>query len=359
MKHYKKYNSNTLAGTASQSWFESDGNVTKSIVLLKITNGGRYNYSLTYSNTIDSTFADGCHSRVNKVLDEWKIHSLKVGRCKECDMNSFSEIYDIKDMYFNGEKHKTVNPGEIFHTDETSIEFEKGEYIAIIMEFSGCQLPCHEEAQYPTFVMENGKYKPNKHTPVPVMTGCDRIATKKLGFFGDSITQGIGPTPNSYTHYVAVLSKKLSDEYSYWDIGIGFARASDAASDGAWALKAKSVDIITVCFGVNDILMNGAKAKDIVINALETIVKYLKAENIKVILQTVPPFDYNEEQTKVWNEINEYILNNMKEKVDLIFDVRPILSGDRPETAKFGGHPNEEGSELWGIALAKAMQTLL
>ena len=74
-EYFKKYVSNTFAGSASQSFFESDGGRKKARVYYKMFEGGKFDYSLLYSNITDSTFADGSHSVCNMNLEEWEIYS--------------------------------------------------------------------------------------------------------------------------------------------------------------------------------------------------------------------------------------------------------------------------------------------
>jgi hypothetical protein len=52
------------------------------------------------------------------------------------------------------------------------------------------------------------------------------------------------------------LPEKLPERCSVWDLGIGYARAADAATDGEWLKRAKQCDKVHVCFGVNDTLRN-------------------------------------------------------------------------------------------------------
>lgn len=179
------------------------------------------------------------------------------------------------------------------------------------------------------------------------MIGCNREVNKKIAFFGDSITQGIGTANNSYMHWNSLLAKKLGDKFSYWNLGIGYGRANDAASKGAWFYKANTCDIIFVCFGVNDILMG--QSQEQIKNDLRVIVESFKANGKKVILQTIPPFDYEGQNIQKWHRINSYIKNELKYIADFIYDNNPILSKDNqyPHMAKYGGHPNESGCIAW------------
>jgi lysophospholipase L1-like esterase len=194
--------------------------------------------------------------------------------------------------------------------------------------------------------------------PLATMIGCDRPVKKRIGFIGDSITQGIGTPKNSYEHYADVIAHTLGDSYSYWDIGIGYGRANDAATDGAWLFKAKQLGIVTVCFGVNDIFRQFNA--DQIIASLERIMEKLHAAGVKVLIQTVPPYDYAGAMIEKWNKVNDHIRSSMADRADGFFDVVPVLqkSEDEPHLAGYGGHPNSIGNRLWGEALAPAVAEL-
>ena len=151
----------------------------------------------------------------------------------------------------------------------------------------------------------------------------------------------------------------MGEENAYWNLGIGFGRANDMASLGAWFKKALQNDILIVCYGVNDIMQGFSKEQ--VKADLKTIATELKRAGKRVIFQTVPPFDYNSEKKVIWQEVNEYIKNDLAKIVDFVFDVVPYLgkSKEEPQMAKFGGHPNEEGCAIWGNALFSELKKIL
>lgn len=362
MEYFEKYTSNTYAGSGNQLYFGTNGKVKVGRVFYKISVGGSFNYSLLFSNIIDSTYADGKVSHKNLICDEWTIHGMKLGRCKELfvpgditKMVTEDVDYDFKEVSFKGEKTKKVMPGEFFTTDPLMMTFDKGDYLCLEVTFSGEMIPYHEESLLPVLVKEGDKFRYSKFMPFASMIGCDRDVKSRISYLGDSITQGIGAKPNSYLHWNAILSDKLGDNYSYWNLGIGFGRANDAASDGAWLYKAKQSDIVFVCYGVNDIL-RGLSEEQIKAD-LTCITETLKACGKKVILQTIPPFDYTGDYIGKWNRLNSYILDELKNKVDFVFDNRGILGNkDNPEKAIYGGHPNEEGGDIWARALFNELE---
>ena len=338
----QNFTSNTLVPSSNQSWFQGDGKVHKGRIFYKVFAGGTYNYSFMFVNAIDSTYANGSHSYANIPLDEWNINSLSIYIAKELT-NNLNEKSKIT-LTFNGKKNKTVIPKEIFYTDTVNLTCEKNDYICLEIEFSGNgKIPYMEEMMIPSFLYENGKWIESRQTPLCASILCDRPVQKKIGFFGDSITEGIGVANNSYKWWCSQIAELTGEKYSYWDIGIGFGRAQDAASCGSWLEKAKTLDTVTVCFGVNDICQGFNE--ETVKNALYTVVTELKNAGVRVVLFTVPPFDYNSEKEQIWRNVNAYIKTELAKMVE-VFDTVSIWGDKAPDEhrAIYGGHPNEQGS---------------
>lgn len=360
------YASNTLASSGNQYYFETDARIIqKGRVFYKLACGGRYKYSLLFTNIIDSTYSDGSKSRKNLVCGEWVIHKASVAQCKkdifDRDFLSGDGAQDInagiggfKQLTFNGNYEKAVTAGEVFYCDSFEFTAEKDEYLCFEMEFSGAMLPYHEESIIPIFKCIDGKWIYDKTMPLPACVGCDRSVKAKIGFLGDSITQGIGTEINSYKHWNALIAEKHGTDYSYWNLGIGFGRANDAADKGIWLKKALMNDIVFVCFGVNDILQ-GFGADDVK-RDLDIIADTLLGAGKTVVFQTLPPFNYWGDLIGKWQEINRYIKEDIAKRAAFVFDCVPILGeGEFMHCSKYGGHPNETGCGLWADALYRAL----
>lgn len=363
--YFDNYVSNTYAGSGNQYFFTMPKHeVSCGRLFYQITEGGSYRYSVLFSNTIDSTYENGGISRKNMVCAPWKIHSAKIGRCKSipckkelCDIVMGTDIIvsDLINLRFDGNLTKEVSSGELFASDPVEYTFQKGEYLCLELTFSGTQIPYHEETLLPVYIKKENSWQYAKQMPFASMIGCDRAVSEKIGYFGDSITQGIGTKENSYSHWNALLSEKLGNQYSYWNLGLGYGRASDAASDGIWMKKAMQNDIVFLCFGVNDILQG--QSEEQIKADLTCIVNELKQADIKVILQSIPPFDYGETQIGKWKRLNQFIKDKLKNKVDFFFDAALILGDeDAPQNAKYGGHPNVHGCQIWAEALFHALR---
>ncbi len=361
MEFFEKYVSNTIAGSGNQSYFisEDENALQKGRVLYKIFAGGEYEYSLLFSNIIDSTFADGTHSHKNLIVDAWTIVEARVGITPYCDAKTVEEPAVMHTLTFGGKTRKDVAPGEFFASDPITLAPKKNEYLCLEISFKGRMIPYHEETLLPTFVFDGEKYIPSNRHPFASMIGCTRKVEKRVGFLGDSITQGLGTRINAYHHWNAVAAENIGDKYAYWNLGLGYGRADDAASDGAWLFKAKQNDVIVLCYGVNDIF-RGFTTEQIKKN-LTTIIDILHANGIKVVLQSVPPFDYSGAYIDMWSDVNAYIRGTLNGRADMFFDAAKYLSKseDEPHMARYNGHPNADGCLIWGEALSAELKKFL
>jgi len=359
MQYFEKYTSNTVAGSSNQRHFSTEGKTLTSRVFYKIAAGGRYGYSILFSNTIDSTFSDGSLCHKNYVCDEWTICSARIGKCEfipdrplgELVMDEDIKITDTVALTFDGSASKTVAPGGFFACDEVELSFEEGQYLCLELTYSGNEVPYHHETILPVYTNDGEGWKYTNLAPLASMVGCTRKVKRRIGFMGDSITQGCGTTPNGYRHWNAILSERLGTHNAYWNLGIGFGRADDAASDGAWLYRAKQNDAVFVCYGVNDILQGFSE--EVIKKNFTVIVDTLKKRGITVVLQTVPPFDYRGDNIGKWERINDYIKTELVHHADYIFDSSAVLSksADEPHNSKYGGHPSDEGCAVWAEAL--------
>ena len=358
MDFFKTYTSNTTAGSANQSFFASDGAAHTARVYYKLYRGGEYRYSLLFSNTTDSTYADGSDSRCNMTAPAWELLGVRVGLVPDVTMEKATEPAVFTALTFDGKTARTVEGALSFSSDPVTLCAAAGEFLCVELSYRGKRIPNHKELQIAAFVLADGAWVPSVDLPLPMMVGCDRPVSLRIGYLGDSITQGIGATKNSYRHYAAVTADLLGDAYAHWDLGIGYARAGDAASDGAWLYKVRQNDLVTVCLGVNDILQG--KTAEQIKDALTAILMRLKDAGVRVVLQSVPPFDYSPERTEIWQSVNDYIERVLAPQADGYFDNRRLLSDpSAPQRAIYGGHPNDAGCRVWGEGLAAYLKTLL
>ena len=328
---YSRFSSDCTAGCGNQLLAKLPQPETRTgRCWFRLSHGGE-NYALLFSNVIDSTYDDGSISRPGDTGGHWTIHGMRVGLCK-----GLKEVPDCwHAVTFAGAEEKVVSGKEVFATDTILLKATAGQWLCYEITFTGSCYPYHEEAVL-TMV-------PDKKMPLPLMIGSDRQIEKKFGFWGDSITQGCGTEDDSYTHWVARIAEKLPENYSVWDLGIGYARAADAATMGGWLDRAKQCDTVHVCFGVNDVLRN-RKAEDI-LQDLHALVTRLKVEGCRVVLLSLPPFDLEGEQRIQWQKVNTRIREDLYKEADGFFDIAAVLGQKAPNQhlCIYGGHPDAEG----------------
>ena len=357
MKWFDTYVSNTLGGTGNQLFFRpGDSRPRAGRIYYRVFCGGRCRYSLLFSNIIDSTYKAEFGSRANLICDEWEILGAALGVCRETGPERAGEPERMTPLTFAGRRQKRVAPGEFFTSDPVELAPEKGDYLCFEIEFRGEMMPYHLESILPTFVYENGVWIPDRRVPPPGMIGCDRQVAARIGYFGDSITQGIGTPPNAYTHWNALVSEALGERFAYWNLGLGYGRGQDAATGGAWMYKARHVDAAVVTFGTNDV-GRGQSVEQMKCD-LAAIVEQLKAARVRVFLQTLPPFDWQDEYLERWEAINAYISRELAPAADGFFDVAPLLTDETRGRgkSKYGKHPDEAGCRAWAEALTPLME---
>ena len=368
MEYFKKYYSNTLAGSGNR-WPSLPRNVKRTVrAFYRITEGGEREYSLLFTNINDSTYDAGAEGYKNRVYGEWVMHSLKVAVCPS---NIFPEGLTLEDpldtskigsfvtLTFGGSETKHVAPGEFFCTDPVILAPEKGDELCVEMVFEGDEIPSYDEFISPIYELKDGTWKSATRTPVPSMIGAVLDKKPRVAFIGDSITCGCATPPDSYTHWCALVAEKLGDRYAYYNLGLGYGRAEDFATGGAWFYKSRESDAAVVCFGVNDLVQGRTEAE---LKAdIETVVDRLHAEGIKVLLQTVPPCNLEGEAAIAWENVNRFIMTDLAEKADAVFDNVPILreSPEKPCATRYDVHPTPEGCVAWAEAISPVIEKFL
>ena len=359
---FKRFGSNTLAGSGNQSWFrpESAEQEITGRVFYRVFAGGEYNWSPLFSDTVFTTFADGSYSRANQTLGGWRVCAARIGVAKRVYINGFDEPEQMQALTFAGQRGYRTAAGETFFADPVALRAEKGEYICLETTVCGERIPCHPETLLPAFARTRDGWTRSTDVLFAAMLGCERPVRMRVGFLGDSITQGIGTQPNAYRHWNAVLAEKLGEDCAFWNLGLGYARASDAASGGIWLELARENDAVFLCLGVNDLYHAALSAETLKKNLLQTV-RGLKRAGVSVLVQTIPPFDYEGERRQVWLQVNDWIRETLAREADAIFDNVPVLGANaqEPFLSRYGGHPDEQGCAAWAEALEPVARRFL
>lgn len=315
-------------------------------------------WRISYSNTADSTWDDGSISRANVPGSEFTIVSA-----------AFSDGTRVQPLTFDGLPGHKVLPGEIItsdacdmHSRDGCIEFRwclrAGANGAIIPATPDSQALCSyadgehtlDDAQAFT---DACALEPENLCALPDLFEAEHAPLPLMLFMGDSITQGCGTRRDMYESWAARIAAELAPRYAALNIGLGFARIRDAASDGAWLRRAKRDCVLNMCLGVNDI-MQGEGDSALCIDRLRAAISALKAapHAPRIVLFTIPPFDYIGADIANWRAINAAILAPEHLGADYAFDMASVLSrgGEQDYLAKYGPHPDGTG----GAAVAEA-----
>ncbi len=354
-----KYVSNTLGGSSNQSHIITENKEKEYTgrVFYKIAVGGEYNYAFLFSTNTDSNFA-GQGSYPNMQILGWEILSAKVGLVDNCSMENCPEVKELKTLTFSGKNNFKAEKAGFFASDEIKLNAPKGQFLCLEITYKGEKIPHHYENTIPCFVLENGEWQPSNKAVFANMVGCDRVVKKKVAFFGDSITQGIGVENNSYNNWCALTAEKLGEDYAFWNLGIGCARVRDASLDGGWLAKAKQCDVVIYCLGVNDLY--GGRTEREIKNDLDYSIYRLTIAGVKIIIQTIPPFNYEGDKLVMWQELNRYIKEELVKQVEMVLDIAPLIEKEgKAGQSKYGAHPNEKGNRKWANYIAPFLRKYL
>lgn len=271
-------------------------------------------------------------------------------------------------VLFSGEQTKLVAPGEEFLSDEAALDLPEGHDLAFSWTLTQLQdapaIPYARESILAAYSRWGGGAADrsadgfaidfNGPAALPGLFLRRAPSEKLIAFLGDSITQGYGTGEGREMFWTAQVARHLSAGFNALNLGSGWARAYDAASDGAWLRRAKAADEVTVCLGTNDLSTCLRSAGEIT-GDLARIVQMLKAANpkMRITLFTLPPFDFEGEQLKVWRRVNEWILGGNAVGAD-VFDTVPVLGRPAPdghrtrEEYRFAldAHPNARAGEV-------------
>jgi hypothetical protein len=240
---YRAFTSASVTGSANQI-LTRDAEPIERVgrVWFRLSRGGGQ-IALLFSNRVDSTFDSGSISRANDPGGAWELRSLRIGITKARG----EEPKEWIPVTFNGSLRRSVSEGEgEFASDPVPLPFESGDHLAYEVTVCGACYPYHEQMVLSAFCRDGGFWRPDKRFPVPLMIGCDHPTRARIGFLGDSITQGCCTEYDSYTHWVARVAEKLPGDLAVWNLGIGYARAGDAATDQGWMARAKRCDVVNV-----------------------------------------------------------------------------------------------------------------
>ena len=350
---FEKYVSNTFISTGNnQVVHPTEGASYRAY--LPVEAAGEYEYCFYFSNSVDSTWGDGRDAHVGQAGSAYRIDSAVLGYAAEPE----GAVMNETPVTFDGAAQRTVTPEETFWSDPVKFNVPEGNWLVWTWKVTGETVPANEMSGLaPVYCENNGKYIYTGQIPLPQMIGCDRKVGRKVAFIGDSITQGCGTSQYGNAFWAANIAKEIADTSSVWNLGLGYARASDCMQNGDWLQRAAHSDVVCVAFGTNDMVggqygVGAPNAASAIDKWLRQIVTVLKDAGCEVILFNAPPFDFAELQEGIRTELNTLLPAAASECGVHFFDFAGVLADpENPQKALYGGHPDDTGC----AAAAKAI----
>ena len=209
-----------------------------------------------------------------------------------------------------------------------------------------------------------------------IMLGFKRDKTKKVVFFGDSITQA-GVQPKGYiTVMKDMLQKEGNTGYDLIGAGIGGNKVYDLYLRMDSDVLAKSPDMVIIYVGVNDVWHKSSFGTGTDADKFEkfyrAIIKKIETANAKVILVT--PATIGEKKNYVNQQdgdLNKYsgIIKNIGTDMHIpVVDLRTLFENyeqqhntndvDRGVLTVDGVHLNDTGNQLVAETILKVIKEL-
>ena len=298
--------------TGNNKTIDSAEHVTYRAWLL-VEAAGSFEYCFYFSNTVDSTWEDGSTSYAGKSGGKYTIESASIADGgTEFDPNV--EPDSMEAVTFSGNSQKEVAPDETFWSDPVTLDVPENHYLLWEWTVTGTEIPC--------ICMSNMTYA-----------------------YAD---QGNGKGFNSL-----------------WNLGLGYARATDCAVGGDWLNRAVAgADLITVAFGTNDIISgpyggSGHATAAEIEDAVRTITKKCTDSGVQTIVWNSPPFDLSAELEPIRTEYNATAASIAADCGAQFFDAASLLA-DPTDASKtvYGQHPNDEGGTVLATALAEKIREM-
>ena len=347
---FAEYLSNTWISTGNNTVVWEDDVSCGFRVYLPVEAAGEFEYCFYFSNNVDSTWAKGEHSHAGMQGSAYTIDYAEIGIASEAG----GAVREIKPVTFGGSGTRAVSPGETFWSDPLTYNVPEGQYLVWTWYVHGEMIPATVMSDLaPTYVSGDGKkFVYTNEIPLPQLIGCKRDVQKKIALIGDSITQGCGTPQYGNAFWGANIAKALGTKASLWNLGLGYARASDCALNGDWLARAKHADLVLVAFGTNDMVsgqygVGKPNAASAIENWLRQITVSLQEAGCEVILLNAPPFDFDEVREGIRTELNAALPAAAESLGVPVFDWASLLiDPNAPGKALYGGHPDETGCKI-------------
>ncbi|AIQ67066.1 SGNH/GDSL hydrolase family protein [Paenibacillus graminis] len=311
---------------------------------IRLRGNGSLTLKFWHSNAVDSTWDMGLEAKASEPGGEWSIEAAYIADGGPEPDGTVLPGTQVP-VTFWGEAAKQVAPGETFWSDEAVLMLPEGHYLAFTWTIRtaapGKTFPYNVEGMLVSAYDASGNYAgqesnaafsvSDKLLVLPSYIGYKKKVAKRLVLLGDSITQGVRTAKDEYSYWAARIADGLGTGYGLWNLGSGWGRAYDAATDGSWLDKAKQGDEVLIVLGVNDLDIGKRSAAGLLAD-LTHIVSLIREANPEagIILGTVPPFNFEGEREAAWRSVNAQILAAPPAGVSRVFDIAAVLSMPAP-----------------------------
>lgn len=358
---FTTYVSNTVVSTGNNFYIEKAENITYR-AYLPVEQYGELEYKFFFTNTVDSTYTKGKIAFVGKSGGSYTISNATVA---DGGTGVEDEITNRTPVTFGGKETKEVAADESYWSDPVTMNIPEGHYMVWEWTVSGEGIPCNKMSSLTSTASsaDGETFEFCDEIPLPQIIGAKRDVKHTVAAIGDSITQGCQTEQMKYEFWASKISTQLGSDVAFFNCGLGWARASDAASNENWLSRVSQYDTVIVAFGTNDIVSGkygGKKSSAEEIDEyLDAIVSYLTEKGCDVILFNAPPQDFKKTNEGIRTALNEKIPAIAEKYGAKFFDFSALLSTeDEPGKAVYGGHPNGEGGTVVADAFVKQFGSL-
>ena len=353
---FTTYVSNTVVSTGNNFYIEKAENITYR-AYLPVEQYGELEYKFFFTNTVDSTYAKGKNAFVGKDGGAYTVSNAVIA---DGGTSTEDEITNRTPVTFGGKETKEVAADESYWSDPVTMNITEGHYMVWEWTVSGEGIPCNKMSSLTSTASsaDGETFQFCDEIPLPQLIGAKRDVKHTVAAIGDSITQGCQTEHMKYEFWASKISTQLESDVAFFNCGLGWARASDAASNENWLSRVSQYDTVIVAFGTNDIVSGkygGKKSTaEEIEKYLDTIVSYLTEKGCDVILFNAPPQDFKKTNEGIRTALNEKIPAIAEKYGAKFFDFSALLSTeDEPGKAVYGGHPNGEGGTVVADAFVK------
>lgn len=358
---FTTYVSNTVVSTGNNFYIEKAENITYR-AYLPVEQYGELEYKFFFTNMVDSTYAKGKDAFVGKDGGTYTVSNAVIA---DGGTSTEDEITNRTPVTFGGKTTKEVASDESYWSDPVTMNIPEGHYLVWEWTVSGEGIPCNKMSTLTstTSSADGETFAYCDDIPLPQLIGAKREVKHTVAAIGDSITQGCQTELMKYEFWASKISAQLGSDVSFFNCGLGWARASDAAANENWLSRVSQYDTVLVAFGTNDIISGkygGKKSTaEEIEEYLDTIVSYLTEKGCDVILFNAPPQDFKKTNEGIRTALNEKIPAIAEKYGAKFFDFASLLStADEPAKAVYGGHPNGEGGTVVADAFVKQFGSL-